>query len=163
MKLFRITTPTPQLFHECHIKLIAVVLPGKLSDAFSSLAKKSNFRALSKKLNLVGIICFLCLLNSTHAVCQHLFICVKVPKSDEEYDLRVPRDMAYIFSGAYVPLSCKLVEQVKPAVFCVRSVGQCCPSMLLLWRPSAGVGARRLDGAGGGHQAAERARVRRCR
>ena len=36
---------------------------------------------------------------------------VKVPKSDEEYDLRVPRDMAYIFSGAYVPLSCKLVEQ----------------------------------------------------
>lgn len=37
---------------------------------------------------------------------------VKVPKSDEEYDLRVPRDMAYIFSGAYVPLSCKLVEQV---------------------------------------------------
>lgn len=38
---------------------------------------------------------------------------VKVPKSDEEYDLRVPRDMAYIFSGAYVPLSCKLIEQVK--------------------------------------------------
>uniref|UniRef100_A0A8C9Z781 VPS33B late endosome and lysosome associated n=1 Tax=Sander lucioperca TaxID=283035 RepID=A0A8C9Z781_SANLU len=35
-----------------------------------------------------------------------------VPKSDEEYDLRVPRDMAYIFSGAYVPLSCKLIEQV---------------------------------------------------
>lgn len=37
---------------------------------------------------------------------------VKVPKSDEEYDLRVPRDMAYIFSGAYIPLSCKLIEQV---------------------------------------------------
>uniref|UniRef100_A0A8C6LAN8 VPS33B late endosome and lysosome associated n=1 Tax=Nothobranchius furzeri TaxID=105023 RepID=A0A8C6LAN8_NOTFU len=36
----------------------------------------------------------------------------KVPKSDEEYDLRVPRDMAYVFSGAYVPLSCKLIEQV---------------------------------------------------
>ncbi|TNN32637.1 Vacuolar protein sorting-associated protein 33B [Liparis tanakae] len=60
---------------------------GKLTDAFSSLAKKSNFRALSRRLALV-------------------------PKSDEEYDLRVPRDMAYIFSGAYVPLSCKLVEQV---------------------------------------------------
>lgn len=29
-------------------------LPGKLSDAFSSLARKSNFRAISKKLGLVG-------------------------------------------------------------------------------------------------------------
>ncbi|TSK20022.1 Vacuolar protein sorting-associated protein 33B [Bagarius yarrelli] len=60
---------------------------GKLTDAFSSLAKKSNFRALSKKLMLI-------------------------PKTGEEYDLRVPRDMAYIFSGAYIPLSCKLIEQV---------------------------------------------------
>ncbi|XP_068434481.1 vacuolar protein sorting-associated protein 33B [Clinocottus analis] len=68
-------------------KLVNDRTAGKLTDAFSSLAKKSNFRALSRKLNLV-------------------------PKSDEEYDLRVPRDMAYIFSGAYVPLSCKLVEQV---------------------------------------------------
>ncbi|XP_054466386.1 vacuolar protein sorting-associated protein 33B [Anoplopoma fimbria] len=68
-------------------KLVNDKTAGKLSDAFSSLARKSNFRALSRKLNLV-------------------------PKSDEEYDLRVPRDMAYIFSGAYVPLSCKLVEQV---------------------------------------------------
>ncbi|XP_068166921.1 vacuolar protein sorting-associated protein 33B isoform X2 [Antennarius striatus] len=68
-------------------KLVNDKTAGKLSDAFSSLAKKSNFRALSRKLNLV-------------------------PKSDEEYDLRVPRDMAYIFSGAYVPLSCKLIEQV---------------------------------------------------
>lgn len=42
-----------------------------------------------------------------------IIFCVKVPKSDEEYDLRVPRDMAYIFSGAYVPLSCKLIEQVR--------------------------------------------------
>ncbi|KAM8876699.1 vacuolar protein sorting-associated protein 33B isoform 1-T2 [Synchiropus picturatus] len=68
-------------------KLVNDKTAGMLTETFSSLAKKSNFRALSKKLNLV-------------------------PKSDEEYDLRVPRDMAYIFSGAYVPLSCKLVEQV---------------------------------------------------
>uniref|UniRef100_G3PZG6 VPS33B late endosome and lysosome associated n=1 Tax=Gasterosteus aculeatus aculeatus TaxID=481459 RepID=G3PZG6_GASAC len=68
-------------------KLVNDKTAGKLTDAFSSLARKSNFRALSRKLNLV-------------------------PKSDEEYDLRVPRDMAYIFSGAYVLLSCKLVEQV---------------------------------------------------
>uniref|UniRef100_A0A669EPI4 VPS33B late endosome and lysosome associated n=1 Tax=Oreochromis niloticus TaxID=8128 RepID=A0A669EPI4_ORENI len=68
-------------------KLVNDKTAGKLTDAFSSLAKKSNFRALSRKLNLV-------------------------PKMDEEYDLRVPRDMAYIFSGAYIPLSCKLIEQV---------------------------------------------------
>ncbi|XP_076853565.1 vacuolar protein sorting-associated protein 33B [Brachyhypopomus gauderio] len=68
-------------------KLVNDKTAGKLTDAFSSLAKKSNFRALSKKLMLI-------------------------PKSGEEYDLRVPRDMAYIFSGAYIPLSCKLIEQV---------------------------------------------------
>ncbi|KAK0156149.1 Vacuolar protein sorting-associated protein 33B [Merluccius polli] len=68
-------------------KLVNDKTGGKLTDAFSSLAKKSHFRALSRRLNLV-------------------------PKSDEDYDLRVPKDMAYIFSGAYIPLSCKLVEQV---------------------------------------------------
>lgn len=68
-------------------KLVNDRAAGKLTDAFSSLAKKSHFRALSRRLNLV-------------------------PKSDEEYNLSVPRDMAYIFSGAYVPLSCKLIEQV---------------------------------------------------
>uniref|UniRef100_A0A8C6TWY2 VPS33B late endosome and lysosome associated n=1 Tax=Neogobius melanostomus TaxID=47308 RepID=A0A8C6TWY2_9GOBI len=59
---------------------------GKLTEAISSLAKKSNFRALSRKLHLV-------------------------PKV-EDYDLHVPKDMAYVFSGAYVPLSCRLIEQV---------------------------------------------------
>ncbi|KAI4876158.1 hypothetical protein NFI96_017584 [Prochilodus magdalenae] len=68
-------------------KLVNDKTAGKLTDAFSSLAKKSHFRALSKRL-------------------------VLIPKSGEEYDLRVPRDMAYIFSGAYIPLSCKLIEQV---------------------------------------------------
>uniref|UniRef100_A0A4W4GW35 Vacuolar protein sorting-associated protein 33B n=1 Tax=Electrophorus electricus TaxID=8005 RepID=A0A4W4GW35_ELEEL len=68
-------------------KLVNDKTAGKLTDAFSSLAKKSNFRALSKRLMLI-------------------------PKTGEEYDLRVPRDMAYIFSGAYIPLSCKLIEQV---------------------------------------------------
>ncbi|XP_066557647.1 vacuolar protein sorting-associated protein 33B isoform X2 [Amia ocellicauda] len=68
-------------------KLVNDKTAGKLTDAFSSLAKKGNFRGLSKKLALV-------------------------PKSGGEYDLRTPRDMAYIFSGAYIPLSCKLIEQV---------------------------------------------------
>ncbi|KAJ0001827.1 hypothetical protein NQD34_001623 [Periophthalmus magnuspinnatus] len=67
---------------ETRVRLTA----GRLTEAFSSLAKKSNFRALSRRLNLV-------------------------PKS-EDYDLRVPKDMSYVFSGAYVPLSCRLIEQV---------------------------------------------------
>ncbi|KAG2470943.1 PRC1 regulator, partial [Polypterus senegalus] len=37
---------------------------------------------------------------------------LQIPKSNEEYDLHSPPDMAYIFSGAYIPLSCKLIEQV---------------------------------------------------
>ncbi|XP_029430340.1 vacuolar protein sorting-associated protein 33B isoform X2 [Rhinatrema bivittatum] len=68
-------------------KLVTDRAAGKLSDAFSSLARKSNFRGLSKKLALI-------------------------PHVDGEYDLKVPRDMAYIFSGAYIPLSCKIIEQV---------------------------------------------------
>ncbi|KAJ6662827.1 hypothetical protein lerEdw1_011031 [Lerista edwardsae] len=68
-------------------KLVTDRAAGKISDAFSSLARKSNFRGISKKLGLI-------------------------PRVDGEYDLKVPRDMAYVFSGAYVPLSCKIIEQV---------------------------------------------------
>ncbi|XP_020820997.1 vacuolar protein sorting-associated protein 33B isoform X1 [Phascolarctos cinereus] len=68
-------------------KLVTDKAAGKLTDAFSSLAKRSNFRGISKKLGLI-------------------------PRGDSEYDLKVPRDMAYVFSGAYVPLSCRIIEQV---------------------------------------------------
>ncbi|KAM6409822.1 vacuolar protein sorting-associated protein 33B isoform 2-T2 [Rhynochetos jubatus] len=68
-------------------RLVTDRAAGKITDAFSSLARRSNFRAISKKLGLI-------------------------PRVDGEYDLRAPRDMAYVFSGAYVPLSCKIVEQV---------------------------------------------------
>ncbi|XP_048473016.1 vacuolar protein sorting-associated protein 33B [Rhincodon typus] len=68
-------------------KLVTDKAVGKLTDAFSSLARKSHFRALSKRLNLI-------------------------PRTEEEYDLKVPRNMAYVFSGAYIPLSCKIIEQV---------------------------------------------------
>ncbi|XP_033023097.1 vacuolar protein sorting-associated protein 33B isoform X1 [Lacerta agilis] len=68
-------------------KLVTDRAAGKLSDAFNSLARKSNFRGISKKLGLI-------------------------PRVDGEYNLKVPRDMAYVFSGAYIPLSCKLIEQV---------------------------------------------------
>ncbi|OXB77594.1 UNVERIFIED_CONTAM: hypothetical protein H355_002903, partial [Colinus virginianus] len=68
-------------------KLVTDRAAGKITDAFNSLAKKSNFRAISKKLSLI-------------------------PRVDGEYNLKTPRDMAYVFSGAYTPLSCKIVEQV---------------------------------------------------
>ncbi|KAK3094955.1 hypothetical protein FSP39_008319 [Pinctada imbricata] len=48
--------------------------------------RRSSYRNLCKKLNLV-------------------------PKT-EDIDLKRPTNMAYVFSGAYSPLSCKLIEQV---------------------------------------------------
>ncbi|KAM4747571.1 vacuolar protein sorting-associated protein 33B [Rhinophrynus dorsalis] len=68
-------------------KLVTDKAAGKITDAFSSLAKKSHFRGISKRLGLI-------------------------PRIDGEYDLKIPKDMAYIFSGAYIPLSCKIIEQV---------------------------------------------------
>lgn len=37
---------------------------------------------------------------------------VQIPKNAEEIDLRTPTSMSYVYSGAYTPLSCKLVEMV---------------------------------------------------
>ncbi|XP_077328479.1 vacuolar protein sorting-associated protein 33B isoform X1 [Lithobates pipiens] len=68
-------------------KLVTDKAAGKITDAFSSLAKKSHFRGISKRLGLI-------------------------PRVDGEYDLKTPKDMAYVYSGAYIPLSCKLIEQV---------------------------------------------------
>ncbi|XP_044135433.1 vacuolar protein sorting-associated protein 33B [Bufo gargarizans] len=68
-------------------KLVTDKAVGKLTDAFLSLAKKSHFRGISKKLGLI-------------------------PRVDGDYDLKTPKDMAYVFSGAYTPLSCKIIEQV---------------------------------------------------
>ncbi|XP_040198404.1 vacuolar protein sorting-associated protein 33B isoform X1 [Rana temporaria] len=68
-------------------KLVTDKAAGKITDAFSSLAKKGHFRGISKRLGLI-------------------------PRVDGEYDLKTPKDMAYVYSGAYIPLSCKLIEQV---------------------------------------------------
>ncbi|KAG8440615.1 hypothetical protein GDO86_006385 [Hymenochirus boettgeri] len=68
-------------------KLVTDKAAGKITDAFSSFAKKSHFRGISKRLSLI-------------------------PRVDGEYNLKTPKDMAYVFGGAYIPLSCKIVEQV---------------------------------------------------
>ncbi|XP_067016760.1 vacuolar protein sorting-associated protein 33B-like isoform X1 [Acropora muricata] len=49
--------------------------------------KKNLFKNLSKRLNLI-------------------------PKDAGKVDLKNPTEMAYVFSGAYTPISCRLVEQV---------------------------------------------------
>lgn len=35
-----------------------------------------------------------------------------MPKDVDKIDLKNPQEMAYVFSGAYTPISCRLVEQV---------------------------------------------------
>ncbi|XP_058972435.2 vacuolar protein sorting-associated protein 33B-like isoform X1 [Pocillopora verrucosa] len=49
--------------------------------------KKGTFKILSKRLSLV-------------------------PKDVGKIDLKNPQDMSYVFSGAYTPISCRLIEQV---------------------------------------------------
>ncbi|KAL9987004.1 hypothetical protein ACROYT_G001238 [Oculina patagonica] len=55
---------------------------------YTELDKKGGiYKTLSKRLNLV-------------------------PKDVDKVDLKNPQEMAYVFSGAYTPISCRLVEQV---------------------------------------------------
>ena len=44
-------------------------------------------------------------------------IYLKVPKDVDKIDLKNPQEMAYVFSGAYTPISCRLVEQVNRFMF----------------------------------------------
>lgn len=140
-------------------ELLLSSFPGKITDAFNSLARKSNFRAISKKLGLVRLggllgcsaaarpvpwpapelltpwLCVTpwgcCLVPGLPRPAVRAVLCMargmtrgqlrdpaasaaspQIPRLDGEYDLKVPRDMAYVFSGAYTPLSCKIIEQV---------------------------------------------------
>ena len=49
----------------------------------------------------------------------------QIPKSAEEINLKNVSEMSYVFSGAYTPVLCKLIEQVCAVVFthwwCVNS------------------------------------------
>ncbi|XP_039258945.2 vacuolar protein sorting-associated protein 33B-like [Styela clava] len=58
-----------------------------VASSLASLQKRDWFRTVSKKLSLI-------------------------PKNTAgQYNLKNPEDMAYVFGGAYVPLTCRLVEQ----------------------------------------------------
>lgn len=97
---------------------------------------------------------------------------LQIPRVDGEYDLKMPRDMAYVFSGAYTPLSCKIIEQVSlaaaaehlqgPAALQRGRRGSLCLGLGLVGDVlprSAGAGAPGLAGPGGGGAAAQRQRV----
>ncbi|XP_030833027.1 vacuolar protein sorting-associated protein 33B isoform X1 [Strongylocentrotus purpuratus] len=58
----------------------------KISGVADKAMKRAGFRLLSRKLNLI-------------------------PKASE-VNLKDPNDMSYVFSGAYTPMTCRLVEQV---------------------------------------------------
>ncbi|XP_060574678.1 vacuolar protein sorting-associated protein 33B-like [Ruditapes philippinarum] len=57
----------------------------RVSAGVAALTRNSSFKNIRKRLNLIPSV---------------------------DVDLRSPCDMSYVFSGAYAPLSCKLVEQV---------------------------------------------------
>ena len=38
---------------------------------------------------------------------------LQIPKNAEEVNIRNPNDMSYVFSAAYSPLICKLIEKVR--------------------------------------------------
>ena len=40
------------------------------------------------------------------------FVLFQIPKSADEINLKNVSEMAYVFSGAYTPVLCKLIEQV---------------------------------------------------
>ncbi|KAJ8304877.1 hypothetical protein KUTeg_018460 [Tegillarca granosa] len=58
----------------------------KVTSGVASITSRSSYKNLCKRLNLI-------------------------PKSDE-INLKSPTDMSYVFSGAYSPISCKLIDQV---------------------------------------------------
>ncbi|XP_063220368.1 vacuolar protein sorting-associated protein 33B [Bacillus rossius redtenbacheri] len=63
---------------------------GKLADRVAqvvSLPKRSAFQAVSNKLKLF-------------------------PNVNDKYDLKNPKDMAYVFSGSYIPAVCQLIQML---------------------------------------------------
>lgn len=62
----------------------------------------------------------------------------QIPRVAGEYDLKAPRDMAYVFSGAYTPLSCKIVEQVPAKTPAGERELSLCRMQLLGWAECPG-------------------------
>ena len=59
-----------------------------VTSSLAAIQRKDWFRAVNKKLSLI-------------------------PKSGTEQNFQQPTDMSYVFGGAYVPLSCRLVNSIR--------------------------------------------------
>uniref|UniRef100_A0A131Y2P4 Putative vacuolar sorting protein vps33/slp1 sec1 family n=1 Tax=Ixodes ricinus TaxID=34613 RepID=A0A131Y2P4_IXORI len=66
----------------------APTLASKVAAAMAALPRGTRFNAITKRLNLIPA------------------------DAGDNYDLRSPKDPGYVFSGAYVPIACRLVEQI---------------------------------------------------
>lgn len=66
----------------------APTLASKVAAAMAALPRGTRFNAITRRLNLIP------------------------PNAGDNYDLRNPKDPGYVFSGAYVPVACRLVEQI---------------------------------------------------
>ena len=90
--------------------------------AVANIPKSSNFRALCKKLHLVMFtFSFAPYTHQNFSVPYNFSVSfshkyfdfsLQIPKSAEEINLKMPTDMSYVFSGAFSPPICKLIEQV---------------------------------------------------
>lgn len=67
---------------------MAPTLASKVAAAMASLPRGTRFNAVTKRLALIP------------------------PNAGDSYDLKNPRDMGYVFSGAYIPVAGRLVEQI---------------------------------------------------
>ncbi|CAN7984366.1 unnamed protein product [Ixodes hexagonus] len=66
----------------------APTLASKVAAAMAALPRGTRFSAITRRLNLIP------------------------PNAGDNYDLKSPKDPGYVFSGAYVPVACRLVEQI---------------------------------------------------
>uniref|UniRef100_A0A1E1X9V4 Putative vacuolar sorting protein vps33/slp1 sec1 family n=1 Tax=Amblyomma aureolatum TaxID=187763 RepID=A0A1E1X9V4_9ACAR len=67
---------------------MAPTLASKVAAAMASIPRATRFNAVTKRLSLIP------------------------PNAGDSYDLKNPRDMGYVFSGAYIPVASRLVEQI---------------------------------------------------
>ena len=77
----------------------------------------SGFRAIVyyKTFPLSDVLCVIFILCGLKLIFQ-------VPKSSDDVNLKNPNDMSYVFSGAYTPMLCKLVDQVSDQVSAAKTM-----------------------------------------
>lgn len=73
---------------------------------------------------------------------------IQIPRSPELINLKSPNDMSYVFSGAYSPLMCKIIEQVMVMIVVVVMMIMITMTMTAMM-VSTDPGSRRCPRSGG--------------